>query len=249
VYRRRFAQSETLVVAVDSERGRGNTALPGWAAEGVGEQWDVWFSDVFKQRAAADDAAAPREVAYIALNFNGRSIGSGIGLPALDELLGSKLPPRAAIPTGDDKALAPRDAPILECQAAFYKNLLSGDVKAMRELLASEAADAASVTAALADGGRLDPWDSQLADGSRPVGLTVVSRDVSFAADGATAYSTCIEQSENGSLLATQRWARAGEQWKLAEHRTIPFAQGTVAGAILMCDSRGCVALVNSARR
>ena len=68
-----------------------------------------------------------------------------------------------------------------------------------------------------------------------------------MAADGKSAYSTAIEFPTDGvgSLLCTQRWERAadGDGWRLAQHRTIPYAPGTDAPACLRCDGRGCVVL------
>ena len=98
----------------------------------------------------------------------------------------------------------------------------------------------------LAAGGRLDPWDSQLSEGSRPKGMRATDCDA-LVVGAHEAWSTAVERpTGGGTLLATQRWQRNGEgdSWRLATHRTIPWdADGGTAVVTLRCDGRGCVAL------
>ena len=57
------------------------------------------------------------------------------------------------------------------------------------------------------------------------------------------------------TLLAVQEWVAAtsaeetaaAAEWRLVSHKTIPFAPGIKAGAVLRCDERGCIALINRA--
>jgi hypothetical protein len=133
---------------------------------------------------------------YLALNFKGRSVGSGLGAPRWDELLGAKFPPaEALVQANGDKAaaggaaggaLAGDEADLLACQAAFYAALTSGDLVAMEQLFAPDddgaggvaggrgrdvRGGAPEVSEVLASGGRLDGWPTCLAVGARPAEL------------------------------------------------------------------------------
>ena len=134
---------------------------------------------------------------------------------------------------------------VLATQATFYAALTGGDGEAMAQLTEG-APDDASVSDALAAGGRLDPWSNQLRDGMRPEGMRATDRDAIVLSD-TEAWSTAVERpAEGGTLLATQRWRRDadGGEWRLATHRTIPWdADGGTAIVTLRCDGRGCVAL------
>ena len=77
-------------------------------------------------------------------------------------------------------------------------------------------------------------------------------QDACVAPGGREAWSTALEFPANGggaSLLCTQRWVRDGDtpEWRLAQHRTIPYAADVDAPACLRCDRRGCVALQRTA--
>ena len=78
----------------------------------------------------------------------------------------------------------------------------------------------------------------------------VSSQDAVVAAGGREAWSTAVEFPAGGvgSLLCTQRWVNvasgdAPAEWRLAQHRTIPWVQGMDAAAALRCDRRGCCVL------
>ena len=133
---------------------------------------------------------------------------------------------------------------VLEAQTAFYAALTGGDLAAM-EGLWEGAADEPAVSEVLGAGGRLDPWPSQLSEASRPAGMRATDRDALIVAAADEAWTTAVERpAAGGTLLATQRWRRAPEGWRLSTHRTIPWdAGGGTAVATLRCDARGCVAL------
>ena len=112
-------------------------------------------------------------------------------------------------------------------------------------------------------GGRLDPWDICLLADAKPTGMTFSDREViRLSGDNeATAYTTCIEFPVDTymggvipTLLAVQKWkqttttttASDTEEWKLVQHQTIPWTSERAAGGTLICDGRGCVALVRS---
>lgn len=113
---------------------------------------------------------------------------------------------------------------------------------------------------ALAKAGRLDGWRTVLVDGATR-GIEIASADALVSADGRTAWSTAVEYPVGGAgtLLCTQRWVNAatGEQgaaadgsagaqppeWRLAQHRTIPWVADQDAAAALRCDRRGCCVL------
>ena len=115
---------------------------------------------------------------------------------------------------------------------------------------------------ALAAGGRLDPWSAVLADGAT-AGLALSGADATVVEGGRAAFSTGIELLASGeTLLCTQRWsnvaasgesavgaARPDPEWRLLQHRTIPYMVQTDAGAALRCDRRGCVGLQRSGIR
>ena len=99
----------------------------------------------------------------------------------------------------------------------------------------------------------LDGWEAVLgADATR--GMALASADTRVA--GREAWSTGIEfpAGGRGSLLCTQRWVDVAVEgapaaWRLAQHRTIPYAEDTDAAACLRCDRRGCCALQRTGPR
>ena len=70
-------------------------------------------------------------------------------------------------------------------------------------------------------------------------------RDALVTVEGLEAWSTAVERPpEGGTLLATQRWTKHGDEWRIATHRYIPWsADGATAVVALRCDGRGCVLL------
>jgi len=248
VYRRRLLQSQVALVAASSDgSSRKDWEVPksargGWLWEATEKQeWVTYFSDILEAKKASSGGGA-----WFALNKKGRSRASGLGAPRFDELLGSRLPP-TELSEQDAPFFTELDESVAAAQGRFYDALTNGKLEEMRALFSEELSEDVSEFVNL--GGRLDPWDSQLREGSRPQGMKISSRDVTVADDGLEAWTTCLEQPAGGfgTLLATQRWKRkesggADAQWTLVAHRTIPFSLNAGAMAILRCDCRGCVA-------
>ena len=133
---------------------------------------------------------------------------------------------------------------LLQAQESFYAALTSKDVPRMDALWAGAEIDE-SVSEALEQGGRIEPW----AAGSPsfpPAGMRATDRDCLIVSPTA-AWTTAVERpAEGGTLLAVQRWRRGGigQDWLLSSHRYIPWsADGATAVVTLRCDGRGCVLL------
>eukprot|EP00967_Tisochrysis_lutea_P097349 scaffold142957_cov30-Tisochrysis_lutea.AAC.1 len=267
VYRRRLAQSGVVLVAVPVA----GDALPPIAAAAEAEGW-LWrpgnarawygyFCDLLSDRAdgrSADGGPAvsvlSSEGAWLATSLKGRSVGSGVGALPWDELLGTKLPPMAPC-AADEPSIArtPAESAVLAAQAALYEHVANADWEAVARACA--ASDDEEVSA-IAKVGRLDNWEVVLKDGVTR-GIRLASADALVSPDGKVAWSTGIEHPgpeqakgwRDGTLLCTQRWLNEAEEgasepcWRLAQHRTIPYAESMDAAACLRCDRRGCVAL------
>ena len=111
------------------------------------------------------------------------------------------------------------------------------------ERVAAEGIRSPSKTSELVSkGARLDGWETVLRPDRRPEGLRLSDVDVTVERDQATV--TVLETVANGAtLLATQSFERAEEEWVLRSHHTIPYGKDTVAKIALRCDERGCVAV------
>jgi len=200
-------------------------------------------------------------IVWFGLNYSGRSFASGVGKPKLLEIMGQHLrpvdvldendTPEPTVGLNEDTQRAIED--VLGRQQKFYKSLTTGDMEGMLEVVASY--DAAEVTAVLDNGGRVDNWQSCLADGARPAQMKTSGSDALILSP-TVAYSTTIEfpvaaggygSSVGNELLAVQRWGRAaaGQEWKMEYHQTIPWAADRKAGGTLRCDGRGCAALTS----
>ena len=270
IYRRRLAQSGIIVVAVptDADEGDdGSSADDGVARVAAEEGW-LWqptqpavWTEYFAGLLAAKGGAVPADGAWLALSLKGRSVASGVGLPQWDELLGTKLPPLAP-PRRDEPAAATRDddeAAVLAAQARLYAAIVAADGAAVEALCAARDDDEVS---ALAATGRLDVWQTVLKYDAT-VGMVLSGADATVSEGGGEAHSTGIEFPRTsrrgggggggaggvGSLLCTQRWLNVDGEWRLAQHRTIPYMVETDAGAALRCDRRGCVALQRTGLR
>jgi hypothetical protein len=224
---------------------------------------------------------------WLGLSSSGRSFASGSAPPSWLQIFGKSLPPIAefddsnagavsAVAGRKESVVESMERELLHCQGRFYEALTQGNVSSMRDTFANQndiavssslgvmadVTHTASVSDVIRRGGRLDTWETCLADGARPAGLTIADRDVYVFSDH-SAYTTCIEFASAASggetLLAIQQWARAapvvaaaGEPlanpgtggWKMALHQTIPWTANAPAAGILMCDGRGCVSLV-----
>lgn len=267
-----------VAVATDSEQAGADGEVGGAAAREAREAGWLWrprqpaaWVAYFGSLLEAQGGAVPPSGAWLALSLKGRSVASGLGRPSFDELIGTKLPPLKP-PRGGEAAIArtAEESGVLDAQAALYTALGAADAAAVAAMCAARDDEEVS---SLAAGGRLDPWPAVLADGAT-AGLVLSGADATLVEGGQEAFSTGIELLASGeTLLCTQRWgsrgaaaaavtagqaagqaAVAGEalpdlQWRLLQHRTIPYMVQTDAGAALRCDRRGCVGLQRSGIR
>ncbi|KAL7488763.1 hypothetical protein ACHAW6_014352 [Cyclotella cf. meneghiniana] len=260
VLRRRLLQSQTLVVLLPTDETKTKSDL-GLDESQIGDA--LWLGDpynlvqwvhYFRELVENSDS----DLAWFALNFNGRSIASGLGEPPrLIELLGQQLQPTEILQEMDEPELQegikmPIAKQILKRQQQFYHILTdSDDESKMRSMYSGKAT--VEVDEVLTGGGRIDSWSTCLDLTARPSGMVISGSDVFIASD-TLAYSTCIEHPSNAgiegaTLLAVQRWGRESdttEEWKLELHQTIPWSCGSRAGGTLRCDFRGCVALARA---
>ena len=231
------------------------------------EAWRGYFNELLSSRGMALEAGG----AWLGLNYKGRSFGSAKGAPRWDELLGTALQPSGdgfgefkELATDTSAAAAEAAATavamglvyagststaiaeargLLDVQEAFYQALTRKDVVTMERLWKGAPADA-SVSEAIAQGARIEPW-AMNSPSFPPEGMRATDRDaLIMSAD--EAWTTAIERpSEGGTLLATQRWRRGADgEWLLCTHRYIPWsADGATAVVTLRCDGRGCVLL------
>ena len=78
------------------------------------KKWNAFFSGLLGDRASTANGA------WLALSLKGRSVGSGIGFPILDELLGTSLPPlRALSPDEPAQQGGPAEQELLQAQATL----------------------------------------------------------------------------------------------------------------------------------
>lgn len=135
VLRRRLVQSQTLVVILPTD-GTLSKSDCGLDDEQLGDalwlgdacnvaEWDRYFNGLAENPG--------EELAWFALNFNGRSIASGLSeAPRLIELLGQQLQPMEILDESDKAEVLEGDKmstveQILEKQKQFYKVLTDSD--------------------------------------------------------------------------------------------------------------------------
>ncbi|KAL7502580.1 hypothetical protein ACHAXN_001170 [Cyclotella atomus] len=257
--RRRLLQSQILVVLIPTDGvkskndwGFDNNQLGDalWLGDACNlAEWEDYFNELVENPS--------NELAWFALNFNGRSIASGLNeAPRLLELLGQQLQPMEILDESDEPEILEGDTAstvkdILEKQKQFYKVLTGSDNDVeMQKVYSTKSTE--EVNEVLAGGGRLDNWSTCLEPSARPSGMLISGSDV-YISSPTIAYSTCIEFPTNtgidgATLLAVQRWVRENidKDWKLELHQTIPWSSGSRAGGTLICDCRGCVALARN---
>lgn len=270
VLRRRFAQAAVIVVAVPTDGSK----LADWGvrdeevrsapflaeAQGV-EEWLEYFRSLQYGDKNEAEGEGKECLVWFGLNNNGRSFASGAGEPPrLIEVLGQNLRPVEVLDEDDaaedsataDKTRSQLIANVLEAQTKFYDALTSGDLTSMKSICSKDGA--AEVSEVMELGGRIDNWETCLAEDARPSGMVVSGADVLVVSD-TEAYSTAIEFPpnagvESATLLAVQQWGRdTGGDWKLKLHQTIPWSTISKAGGTLRCDCRGCVALTRGKDR
>ncbi|CAK9019510.1 Protein LOW PSII ACCUMULATION 1 [Durusdinium trenchii] len=251
-YRRRFVQSDVLILPVCSSlEGADEVAFAAWGEAGLRasrdwlarpqalRRWRSYFQGILE-----DKEVAAGQSLWVGLSLKGRVFGSDFGIPIWDEILAAMPPTKALSSTEELFALAETSCGALEAQKDFYDALTGGDVERMRGLF--EAKDDAELSAALQveqEQSNLSGWDMVLAAENRPQ-LVTASFDCVKQSE-TRAITTCIEFPVLGpTLLATQLWARSseGEPWRLQSHRSIPYASGVEARVALRCDHRGCIA-------
>lgn len=264
--RKRLVQSQTLVVFVPTDGSQkvdwgwdtcqlGTNYAP-WQAEALNIDGQGGWLNYFDELLDKGENSRSDELAWFALNFNGRSIASGYGdAPRVLELLGQQLQPMEILDVTDapelQEGLLPAVKQILDNQKKFYSVLTSSsDEKDMVPVFSTKVA--LEVDEVVNGGGRIDGWDKCLDHEARPAGMVISGADV-WLVSNQLAYSTCVEFPTNAgidgaTLLAVQRWGRDKEDddWKLELHQTIPWSAGSRAGGTLRCDCRGCVALARS---
>jgi hypothetical protein len=239
------------------------------------DAWNFYFQNLKGETggSATSPAASGESVAWFGLSATGRSFGSGSSRPtSYLQLLGNSLSPIDVLTEDEPKSKGMdqerhTEGALLSCQERFYNALTEGKLDIMqRDVFMLKSDDDAkevdaSVTAVLQQGGRLDAWETCLMPDAKPSGMIISDQEVTVLGDGTTAYTTCIEfpvdtyrggGSTLPTLLAVQKWKRvqpsSPSEWKLVVHQTIPWTSDRPAGGTLLCDSRGCVALVRSSK-
>ncbi len=278
VFRRRIAQAQSLIAVVPTDAPGGIVNLKDLGVTEAEIRSCQWLGEVQDTKAwveycqglttTNDDTSdnnvnvngSTNNLVWFGLNYNGRSFASGSGeVPRLLEILGQNLRPTELLDDTDenestvgmDESTSKMFNQVLESQNIFYDVLTSGNLEGMKSIYSSD--DASEVSEIINAGGRIDAWESCLAEGARPAGMKFSGCDALIISP-TEAYSTCIEFPANvggysdplgATLLANQRWGRSSkdEDWKLEYHQTIPWSPDTRAGGTLRCDGRGCVAL------
>ena len=147
ILRRRLIQSQTLIVLISTDGTRssdwglndeqlGDTL---WLADASNlPEWEDYFKELLVDNSA-------NELAWFALNFNGRSIASGLNeAPKLLELLGQQLQPMEILDENDEAKLlgGPKTVSIaediLDIQAQFYNVLTDSDDESKMQSIFSE---------------------------------------------------------------------------------------------------------------
>ena len=254
---RRLVQANAYVVIIPTDNSsRADWGLTdkeryAWLANPEDmEKWKSYFGTVLKTQEGTAPSSTFR---WFGLTSSGRSFGSGTTFPSWLQVMGKSLLPTAVLvetdpPVVDDDSR--EEAAILERQELFYSALTTGAEAKLSSGFDNKTATA--VSDVMQQGGRLDAWQTCLADGARPEGMKIADADVTLVS-GTLAFSTCIEFPAlipGASLLAVHTWVRAStaDEWSLQQHQTIPWADSP-AGGTLICDCRGCVSLVRSEER
>jgi len=216
-----------------------------------------------KQNAAnsykADPDIGDASASWMLLGKSGRVRGLGDGYPSFDEIVGyvgveenlSILPTRAPI----DQARSGTIEDVLAVHDLFYDALKDGNYDKMTPLWIPD--DAAKAETEAQRKGRV-PWDNILSD--KAAVLDVVDADVVFdfskssgALDLETAMVTSVEVCKGeggflneggpdgkGTLLATKKFVKDGNDWRIISHQTIPYCRNTLATQSLRCNCNGC---------
>jgi hypothetical protein len=254
---RRLKQANVLVVPIVAKPGPTSGRRDWLASPDAPQEW----LDYFASLSSANDLASLTDASsfkWFGLSSTGRSFGSGAGEePSWLQLMGQHLRPLDIMePDGRDRKEA-KDAnveeTIMRLQANFYDSLTTGKVESLKSMFVDNVTKEVTDVANL--GGRLDSWNFCLEDGARPEGMKTGDSDVTVNSE-TRAFSTTVEFPvadglTDARLLAIQEWGRpdAKSEWKLVQHRTIPWTTDVAAAGTLICDCRGCVSLVSGPQR
>mmetsp|Transcript_6301 Transcript_6301/g.13834 ORF Transcript_6301/g.13834 Transcript_6301/m.13834 type:complete len:494 (+) Transcript_6301:104-1585(+) len=260
-FRNRLYQAAAIVVPIPTD---GSSAID-WGlsneemmstqflaeADNIGD-WVEYFR-ALKQGDDESSGSNNSALFWFGLSNSGRSFASGAGdPPRLIEILGQNLRPVEVLLETDEKVQSTAEnEKVFAAQEKFYAALTSGDHTSMESVFTKDQAE--EVSEVIEGGGRIDKWKACLEDGARPEGMLISGGDCLIASPE-IAYSTAVEFPPNAgidsaTLLAVQRWAKQGDEWKLLLHQTIPWSPDSKAGGTLRCDCRGCVALTRAKDR
>jgi len=260
--RYRLKQASTLIVIVpldgstSEEWGLNDEEIKSSSifakADNVNE-WIDYFVYLVENDSFGEDKS---QLAWFGLSYSGKSFGSGVGvtIPRPIEILGSVLPPTFDLTDLEEETKSLDDGKaVLQSQADFYDALTTGNLSKLMSTF--DEAKEIEVDDVLNNGGRIDTWDTCLEEGARPSNMKTFNSDVLLISDTA-AYTTAIECPDTDmntfskpTLLAMQRWTKIDDEWKLQLHQTIPWTfDGNFGSGTLICDCRGCTALVKERR-
>lgn len=249
---RRLVQASAYVVVVPTDGSsredygiESGERLPWLTEAAYPQQWQEYFDNISPEGTTTD-------FRWFGVSSVGRSFGSGSGQsPEWLQILGQHLRPTELL---DENAPPHRDeSGVLAQQNRFYEALTTGNLVEMKRVCSQK--QASVVSDVINQGGRLDAWEVCLLEDARPAGMKRADADVLVVSD-ALAYSTVVEfpvtsGMDDATLLAMQTWRRscASDKWELSLHRTIPWSADRPAAGTLLCDCRGCVALLRGADR
>mmetsp|Transcript_52742 Transcript_52742/g.83721 ORF Transcript_52742/g.83721 Transcript_52742/m.83721 type:complete len:521 (-) Transcript_52742:69-1631(-) len=264
IYKRRLAQSSIVLVAVpslaadDAKRQEWQEfsqigRRDGWLWQpGDPTRWNEYFEELLS---GSQPSTTSTKDAWFAISLSGQSCASGKGPIVWDELLGTKLQALSVLSPSEPAATPSGsiEESLLSAQKSFYEALSESDADKINSFFVPVDDEEVSELASI---GRLDGWQI-VTKNDATVGLKLSSQDVTIDASGKEAFTTGIEFPQggdvSGTLLSTQRWINVNEsekdspEWRLAQHRTIPYMVDVDAPYTLRCDHRGCTLLERAA--
>jgi len=265
--RYRLKQAATLIVVVpldgssSEEWGLLDEEIKSSSIFAKAENVNEWI-DYFSSLVSDNDSSFGKDtnqLAWFGLSYSGKSFGSGVGatIPRPIEILGSVLQPTFDLADLEEeetkKTISSEEDAILTSQADFYNALTTGNLPKLTSTF--DKTKEIEVDDVLNNGGRIDTWETCLEEGARPSNMKTFDSDVLLLSNN-EAYTTVIECPDNNvatftkpTLLAMQRWTKVDNEWKLQLHQTIPWTfDGNFGSGTLICDCRGCTALVKEQR-
>ena len=240
VFRRRFAQANSIVVLVPTDNNEEEGDAKIWKKLGMTEeeirscQWlaepqnvQDWVDYCTSLRMSSSSSSSDSQsdgLIWFGLNYNGRSFASGTDSPRLLELLGQNLRPVDILDEEDANEVVTSSSTtkdneiqeVLTRQSEFYQALTNGNLEAMKSIFSKDdgSGGVQEVTDVIDAGGRIDKWESCLEDGARPSGMKISGSDVTITSP-TTAYSTTIEFPPNtGGYGDSDATLLAVQQWR-----------------------------------